>query len=186
MKKCVFSLAIILLFACASGLAQSNEIGATIGGQFVSGSYGFGHSGVFIVNPAHRLLNAELAELYLEVPLTWTFENSRDLPLLNAHQNYSSFYAVPGLKLKVLPQLPISPYGFAGVGLAHFRDTNTGSTSNNTAFDYGAGLDWKLAPFISLRGELRDINSGVPGLGFPIIGNRQQNVMATVGVALHF
>jgi hypothetical protein len=90
------------------------------------------------------------------------------------------------MKVKVLPQLPVSPYAFVGVGLAHFHDTDTSQGSYENVIDYGAGVDWKLAPFISLRGELRDFNSGVPRLAFPNPGSRQQNVMATVGVALHF
>ncbi|HEY3930253.1 MAG TPA: hypothetical protein VGL89_17910 [Candidatus Koribacter sp.] len=184
MKKC-FWLS-LLLFVSGCGYAQSNEVAATVGGQFVSGNYDFGHSGVFEVTPAHRLVNAEAAELYVEVPLVWTFKNTRDDPAADLRDHYSSFFVAPGLKVKVLPQLPVSPYAFAGVGLARFHDSDTGQVSNENVVDYGAGVDWKLAPFISLRGELRDFNSGVPRLQFPNPGSRQQNVMATVGVALHF
>jgi hypothetical protein len=186
MKRYFFSLVFILLLACASGFAQSNEIGATFGGQFVSSNYDFGHSGVLEINPAHRLLNAEAAELYVEVPLTWTFKNARTDPTAALHDHYSSFFFTPGLKVKVLPQLPISPYGFVGVGLAHFHNTDTDQGSYENVIDYGAGVDWKVAPLLSIRGELRDLNSGVPRMGFPNPGSRQQNVMATVGLALHF
>ena len=181
----------VLLFAiicgCGIAVAQSNEIAATVGGQFVTGTdVTFGHSGVVIVNPAHRLLNAHVAALYVEVPLTWTFDNTRDLPGVFTNDHYSSFFVTPGLKLKLLPQLPISPYGFLGTGLARFHDTDTGAISNNFTYDYGAGLDWKVLPLLSVRGEIRDYNSGVPGLGLPVIGGRQQNLMATVGLNLHF
>lgn len=186
MKKFGFPLVMIFLLACGSALAQSNEVGATFGGQFVSGTYDFGHSGVFEINPAHRIVNADAVGLYVEVPLTWSFKNARTDPAATLHDHYSSFFFTPGLKLKVLPQLPVSPYGFVGVGLAHFHDTDTGQGSYENVIDYGAGVDWKLAPFISLRGELRDFNSGVPRMGFPNPGSRQQNVMATVGVAVHF
>lgn len=187
MKNYAWLFALVLLFfGCTELRAQSNEIGATFGGQFVSGSYDFGHSGVLEINPAHRLINAEAAELYVELPLTWTFKNARTDPAAALHDHYSGFFLTPGLKLKVLPQLPISPYGFVGVGLAHFHDTDTSQGSFENVIDYGAGVDWKLAPFISIRGELRDYNSGVPRLQFPNPGSRQQNVMATVGLALHF
>jgi opacity protein-like surface antigen len=176
---------VLLLFTCADLHAQSNEIGATFGGQFVSGNYDFGHSGVFEVTPAHRLFNAEAAELYVEVPLTWSFKNARTDPTAILHDHYSRFFLTPGLKVKVLPQLPISPYAFLGVGFAHFH-SDDGQSSTNNVIDYGAGVDWKLAPLISIRGELRDFNTGTPQMGFPNPGNRQQNVMATVGLALHF
>ena len=183
MKKFLFGM---ILLVSVGAFAQSNEVAGTIGGQFVSGSYDFGKSGVVEINPAHRLINGEVAELYVEVPLTWAFKNTRDDPAADLRDHYSSFFVTPGLKLKVLPQLPISPYGFVGAGLARFHDSDTGQVSNENAVDYGAGVDWKLAPFISLRGELRDYNSGVPRMGFPNPGSRQQNVMATVGVAVHF
>ena len=184
MKK--YWMLLALVFSGVCGLAQSNEVSATIGGQFISGTYDFGHSGVFALNPAHRLANAEAAELYVEVPLTWTFKNTRDDPAADLRDHYSGFFFTPGLKLKVLPQLPVSPYGFVGVGLAHFHDSDTGQGSYENVIDYGAGVDWKVLPLLSVRGELRDYNSGVPRLGFPNPGSRQQNVMATVGVALHF
>jgi Outer membrane protein beta-barrel domain len=186
MKKRFFLLGLLLCLAGVNVFAQSNEVGVTFGGQFVSGDYDFGHSGVFEVNPAHRILNGEVAGLYVEVPLTWTFKNARTDPSSALHDHYTSFFFTPGLKVKVLPQLPISPYGFVGVGLAHFHDSDTDQGSYENVIDYGAGVDWKLAPFISVRGELRDFNSGVPRLGFPNPGSRQQNVMATVGLSLHF
>lgn len=181
----LLSFAFVLLASIAS-FAQSNEIAGTIGGQFVSGDYDFGKSGVVELNVAHRIVNAEAAGLYVEVPLTWTFKNARTDPTTALHDHYSAFFFTPGLKVKVLPQLPISPYGFVGVGMAHFHDTDTSEGSYENVIDYGAGVDWKIAPFISLRGELRDFNSGVPRLSFPNPGSRQQNVMATIGVAVHF
>jgi hypothetical protein len=186
MHKQLFLLALIFLVACGSGFAQSNEIGVTFGGQFVSGDYDFGHSGVLEINPAHRLLNGGAAELYVEVPLTWTFKNSREDHAFGLRDHYTGFFFTPGIKVKVLPQLPIAPYGFVGVGLAHFHDSDTDQGSYENVIDYGAGVDWKLLPLISVRGELRDFNSGVPRLGFPNPGSRQHNLMATVGLSLHF
>ena len=184
-KLVVLSFAFLFLSSIA-GFAQGTEIAGTVGGQFVSGDYDFGKSGVAELNVAHRLVNAEAAGLYIEVPLTWTFKNTRFDPAADLRDHYSAFFFTPGLKVKLLPQLPLSPYAFVGIGLAHFRDTDTSEASYENVIDYGAGVDWKLAPFISLRGELRDFNSGVPRLSFPDPGSRQQNVMATVGVALHF
>jgi hypothetical protein len=186
MKRYVWSLAFILLFVVANGVAQRNEIGATVGGQLVFGSYDMGYSGIFQLNPAHRILNAKLAEAYVEVPLAWSFNDANIDPVPGLRDQYSAFYVAPGVKLKVLPQFPVSPYGFVGVGLARFHDRNTGDASYASVIDYGAGLDWKLAPFLSVRTELRDYNSGAPDLAYPLPFGRQQNVMATIGVVARF
>ncbi|ABF42218.1 hypothetical protein Acid345_3217 [Candidatus Koribacter versatilis Ellin345] len=186
MKKLLYLSVLLSAFLCASAFAQSNEVALTYGGQFVSGDYDFGKSGVLEANIAHRLVNGEVAGLYFELPLTWTFKNARTDPAAALHDHYTGFFFTPGVKIKVLPQLPISPYGFVGVGLAHFHNSDTDQVSYENVIDYGAGLDWKVLPLLSIRGELRDFNSGVPRMGFPNPGSRQQNVMATVGLALHF
>ena len=75
-----------------------------------------------------------------------------------------------------------------GIGLARFnRHLIGGGTSASTtaAFDIGGGLDIKLASFISLRRELRDVNSGGLGLQTPVAG-RQNNLFATIGLAFRF
>jgi len=75
-----------------------------------------------------------------------------------------------------------------GVGLTRFnRHINGGATSASptAAFDIGGGLDIKLASFISLRRELRDVNSGGLGLQTSVAG-RQNNVFATIGLAFRF
>jgi hypothetical protein len=186
MKKFVGTLVLIFLSVCGTALAQHNEIGATVGGQVVFGSYNVGYSGVFQIDPAHRILDARLAEAYVEVPLAWSFNSTNVDPIPGLSDQYSAFYVAPGVKLKLLPQFPVSPYGFVGVGLARFHDRNNNAASYASVVDYGAGLDWKVLPLLSIRTELRDYNSGAPDLGYPVPLGRQQNVMATAGLVLHF
>lgn len=184
MKK--FWLAILMAAACAPALAQSNEIAGTVGGQAVFGSYNLGYSGVWELNPAHRVVNGGVAGLYVEVPLAWSFHDVNISPVAGLHDHYSAFFLAPGLKVKLFPQFPISPYGFVGVGLAHFHDTQQDTSSTENVVDYGAGLDWKIAPFVSIRTELRDFNSGVPSLIYPLPASRQDNLMGTVGLLVRF
>jgi opacity protein-like surface antigen len=83
----------------------------------------------------------------------------------------------------------------AGVGLGHFNKTliDGVNTSNNTmAFDVGGGLDMKILPHISLRGEIRDFNSGgldipgVPSFISTVSTSRLNNLFITAGVSVKF
>lgn len=182
----VFLLA-VLGMASSTAMAQSNELALTFGPQFPSGSnYGFGHSWAVQANFAHRIVNAVAANLYVELPLVWGRENTRRFSPAGLRDHYTSFFITPGLRLKLLPQFPISPYGVVGAGFARFRRTETDQVSRENVIDYGLGADWKIAPFLSARGEWRDFNSGVPRLEFPNPGSRQHNHMVTVGLVARF
>jgi opacity protein-like surface antigen len=106
--------------------------------------------------------------------------------------NYTATFVVPGVKLKLVPEFPASPYFFAGVGVAHFSANGTLSGSvvdksnTTTAVDFGGGLDIKVLPFFSIRGELRNVNSGGLGFALPIETGRQNNIMATGGLVFRF
>jgi hypothetical protein len=76
----------------------------------------------------------------------------------------------------------------AGVGVAHFRQTSSAgaeTTSNSAVLQYGGGLDFKVVPFISLRGEVRDYYSGLPDY-FGGASGRQHNLLVGAGILLHF
>jgi hypothetical protein len=52
--------------------------------------------------------------------------------------------------------------------------------------DFGGGLDWKIAPFISARAEARDFYSGGIGLSLTSLNERQHNLVTTLGLVLKF
>jgi hypothetical protein len=94
--------------------------------------------------------------------------------------------------LKFAPGFPVSPWAAVGGGLAHFS-ANSGlrllsgtDTTNTGVFDFGGGLDMKVAPWVSVRGEVRDFYSG--GLGFNLsnFNERQHNLVVTGGLVLRF
>jgi opacity protein-like surface antigen len=114
---------------------------------------------------------------------------------LNIATSYSSLFITPGVRVRLAPSFFLSPYLSAGVGLGHFNKTLiTGvNTSNNTlAVDIGGGLDMKILPHTSLRGEIRDFNSGgldipgVPSLLSSTVGGRLNNLFVTAGISIKF
>lgn len=191
----------ILTLSANSARAQKAELGLSIGALksgdlntslgSIKADTGFAYE----VNVAVRLLNAHLAALYVEVPFAGTPKTSLSSSNPFSPSDYSSFFITPGLKLKALPGAPISPYAFVGAGYARFHEGSTlvnGSpnTSDQSAgrgaVDFGGGADWKVFPFISLRGEVRDFYTGTPKISFNVLGDKQHNVLISGGVVLRF
>ncbi|HWR34610.1 MAG TPA: hypothetical protein VN622_01925 [Clostridia bacterium] len=168
--------------------AQQNELAITVGGQFPRNNL-FDTGASFAVggNYASRLLHVPLASLYFEVSVVAGPKSVLRLP---SRSNYSSLFIAPGLKLKLAPEFPVSPYFAVGGGFARFHSDATATTSgesvNTGVFDYGAGLDMKIFPALSVRGEVRDFFSGSPS--FSALGDtgRQHNVVAQTGIVLRF
>lgn len=184
-----FLVLIMILCASCALFAQKNELAFTAGGYFPAGaqtdlSIGGAVEGSF----AHRIFSVPLAGIYAELPVAHTFNTG----IRAIDGNYNATFVTPSLKLKLAPGFIASPYFLAGIGVAHFSasggTTAPSATIGNTSFAYdvGGGLDVKVFPFVSLRGEVRNFNSG--GLGFIVPGasGRQNNVVATGGIVLRF
>ena len=180
-------LLIVLLF-CTLATAQKNELAVTAGGYFPFGIQGIGSGGGVEGSFARRLLDAKLAAVYGELPVMIGFKVS-EVSLLS-QGNYTSFFVTPAVKLKLLPGFAASPWISVGGGLAHYRATDNitllQSSSNHAALQIGGGLDVKVAPVLSLRGELRDFYAPIPALSFLPVGSDQHNVFAGGGIVLRF
>lgn len=180
----------VLLLAGASAFAQKNEFAVEASGLFPSANnLSFDPSLGYQLNYARRFFGVPGASLYVEVPFLAGFTNNRTLTSLFTGQNYNSLYVTPGVKLKLLPAFPLSPYLAAGIGVAHFSASNGGPSQSNFAFDIGGGLDLKIFPHVSLRGEVRDFITDTPGLGFDVLQNlagKTNNVVASGGLVLRF
>jgi len=180
---------VFLLSAGSVAQAQKIELGVVGGGLFSSG---LPTTGTVEGSLAYRLFGVPMASLYFELPIAGGFNNSIPIatPLLTCTNpctlvtSYSSLFVGPGVKLKLAGGLPLSPFVTWGVGVAHFDQTRvSGNTSTNSALlQFGGGLDWKIAPFLSLRGEVRDYYTG-PAIG---TGGRQHNVLGGAGFVLRF
>lgn len=147
------------------------------------------------VSYSQRFLNARLAALYYEFPFTGTPRTEIETSNALSPRSYSSFFITPGIKLKLLPGLRYSPFVAAGIGYARFNESetridnqpNTGDRgTNRAAYTIGGGLDVKVFPFLSLRGEVRDFYSGTPRFNTDILDDRQHNFLVSTGLVIRF
>lgn len=183
----------IVLFLVAlstvSAFAQNNELGVTAGGYFpINSSADSGNAFAVGGSFAHRVFGVPMAAIYFELPVYGTFNSTSDIvSTADGHARYSALFVTPGLKLKLASAFPISPYFVVGGGLARFSKSNvtTDSTTNTGVFDVGGGLDFKIAPFVSARTEVRDYYSGNPKIlnGFT---DREHQLVTSVGLVLRF
>jgi Outer membrane protein beta-barrel domain len=201
MRSTIRAALLVLITLSASGvLAQSNELAVTVGGKFTtSGNFNIDPSFAIEGSYAGRIIHLPLASFYFELPVAAGLKSTSSNPfsceaIISPQCAASSFktsalFVAPGLKLKLAPEFPVSPYFTVGGGVAHFRgeSSNGNSTTNNTGVvAFGGGLDFKIAPFISFRGEIRDFYSGRAFT--PVIGpsTRLHNIFTTGGIVLRF
>ena len=187
-KNWLVSLLLFLLVMSVFASAQSHELALTVGGQFpYNNQFDSGASFAVGATYAGRIIHVPLAALYFELPVVVGPKSVLRLP---SRSNYSSLFITPGLKLKLAPELPISPYFVGGIGYARFhQDSNAlvaAQTVNKEVFDFGGGVDFKIAPFVSWRGEVRDFYSGLPSFNSLPDNGRQHNVVAQTGLVLRF
>jgi hypothetical protein len=186
--RAVLLLSLLWVIPSAS-FAQSNELAVTVGGYAPTSVQTDVHAAAIVEGSfAHRIFHAPLAGVYIEVPVARSF----DVGLSALEGNYTATFVTPGLKLKLAPEFPVSPFFVAGIGVAHFsaKGTLTGSSvdrsDTSAAVDFGGGLDAKVFPFVSLRGEVRYFNTGGLGFAVPFISGRQSNIMGTAGIVIRF
>jgi hypothetical protein len=170
--------------------AQKNDIALTAGGYFNANSpLSISTAPVIEGTFAHRIASVPLLSLYMELPVAGSFSSDiSSLTSLTAFRSYTSLFITPGLRLRLAPSFPLSPYVSAGLGYARFNRqlVNGGSSATDSlAADFGGGLDLKILPLIGLRGEVRDFNSGGIGLETLSLG-RENNIFVTGGIVLRF
>jgi|SRR6185312_158692 len=199
---------ILIAFLCAStfALAQKADAAFVVGGSFVSDTKeSFGSPTPFdtIKTDHHlflegalgvRLLNAHVASLSLDVPFAGipsqkiTFASTPGTVI----GNLSTLFITPGLRLKLLPISPISPWVTVGGGWARY--SQNGFNTNKAAIEYGGGLDFKSGlPLLGFRAEVRDfvtedfLNGSVgSAIATNSSGLHHHNILAGGGIVLRF
>jgi hypothetical protein len=193
-----------VLLSASTAVAQKNEFGVLIGGNFTGdrdfippslGQLRIDNNVTFEIVYGRRIVDARAASLHLEFLLAGTPEKNLNTSNVFVPRSYSSLFFTPGLKLKIFPGFFITPYVAAGGGYARFNQSdvlisgqpNGGDQASNTlVYDYGGGIELKVFPYISLRGEIRDFVSGTPGFNFPVSGGRQHNLIPAAGLVIRF
>lgn len=198
---------LLFLFALA-GISfaqdQKNEVGLLLGALSTGSreirlptlSTADINSGItYQASYGRRLVDGKVAALYGEVVFAATPLQEVQSTNITIPRDYASLFLTPGLKIKFLPSLRVSPYVAAGGGYARFAESefrtnnqpNTGQRGTNRGvFNYGGGVDIRVFRFLSLRGEVRDFVSGNPNFNSPFLSNRQHNVLTSGGFVLHF
>jgi len=186
----------IVVFSVAAS-AQKADIALTVGAYHPVNN-GFAGDNAFVVqgNIGLRMFSIPFASLYLEVPVAGTLDTTVPLSALSSAGTYSAIFVTPGLRLKIAPGFPLSPYIATGGGLAHFNrsasQTPAGQSSsvNKGVWDIAGGIDMKIAPFVGLRAEVRDFYSGSPETRLSQVtgtfNERQHNIVGTAGIVLRF
>src|SRR5205085_386715 len=174
----------------ASAAAQQYELGVIIvamkaGVSSLAASTGVtsAHTGTSFAlhaDYAARFFTAGVASFYFNFRLWVTPQKNIITANGVSVRSYSSLYFTPGIKLKLLPLGKVSPYVVGGVGLARLSPSSTlvnGQPANsdvkiNIAYSIGGGVDVKVAPHISLRGEVRDYNTVTPAFTITLFKKR--------------
>ncbi len=195
---------VVLSFAAifsVGAFAQAHELAVTIGGNFPKNDqYNPGNSFAVGAQYDGRIIHVPLASLYVDLPFVVatksTFSEPSTIfcpvtnPSCSLRNSYRSYYFTPGLKVKLAPEFPVSPYFVAGVGFAHYNTVNSTFIGNNSstkaAYEVGGGIDWKIAPFVSARAEVRDFINGTPDIATITQTGHQHNVVPQVGLVLRF
>jgi hypothetical protein len=203
------SILMAVLSISTAALAQKADLAFTVGGSFVSDvkqnfTPAVGPSVINTIKTDHhiflegaigfRLLNAHLASLHLEVPAAGIPSQpiTTGSTLGSVADHLSTVFVTPGLKLKVLPIAPISPWVSVGGGWAHYA-LDSGGTANKGALEYGGGLDFKSGlPVLGFRAEVRDFVTTDPSSIFtgpsltPEKGLHHHNILLGGGIVLNF
>ncbi|MBV9181681.1 MAG: outer membrane beta-barrel protein [Acidobacteria bacterium] len=181
----------LVLIICLDAGAQKNDFGLTLGGYLAaSNPLNIGAAWAIEATYARRFLSLPVVSISGELPWATSFQSS--IPTFNGTtlaRSYTSLFITPGLRLRLAPSFLVSPYVSAGLGYGRFnRQLLNGTTSPEGTFalDVAGGLDLKVLPFVSLRGELRDFNSSTFGFQSLISGGRQNNVFLTFGLGVRF
>lgn len=189
---------LLLLFLLGLALpacAQRVDL-AVLGGGYVPVNESAVVGNAFAVegNLGVRFFHVPFVGLYAELPIMGSL-NSQIEPSasLLSTGTYTALFIAPGVRAKLAPGFPISPYLAIGGGWARFHksaqlSSQTGTSQNTTSglFDMAVGLDFKFAPFIGGRIEIRDFYSGSL---FPTVldlAQRQHNLFAGAGLVVRF
>ena len=153
----------------------------------------------FQVGYAYRFLGNEAAAIYLDVPLSVVPQAKFETANTFFVKGYRSVFLTPGLKVKLFPKAPVSPYAVAGAGIVRLTPSDeliNGQpaglpnqpldSETDNAYSFGGGVDVRLTHSFSLRGEVRNFRAATPEFSENLFVERQNNIFVTGGVVFRF
>ncbi len=191
----------LILCLCSPLLAQQHELGLTLGGLLSTDRVSpqtrvsLGSGIALQANYSYRLFGRDAAALYGEVHFLANPLRDAESATRSVTRDIATLYVTPGLRVKVFPKAPVSPYLAIGGGYALYEHSTTllnGAVNpvprflNRAALDFGGGADVRFWRFIALRGEVRDFFTGTPAYNVPSISGGQHNPVAGGGIVLRF
>lgn len=196
----------IILFSMIAGLcvfasAQSSELAVTAGAKLSQSFRNTGGTSQTDIDPsftfgasfAAKLVGTPGIALQVVVPLTAVPSSNLNSNNLFTAKSYSAYYVTPGLRVKLAPDGPVTPWVEAGVGIVHFgpSSTNLGnvpsgfSSTTKMAFDAGAGVDLRPSHSpIAFRAAIHEFYTGRPN--FVPQFSVHNNVIVDGGIVFRF
>lgn len=190
---------------------SKNEIGLVIGATLTP-SVGLESGGVIDLNSSlalgaeyDRRLFGHRTAVYAGLDfLASPNDVHASQPPSNVSPEYAYLFLTPHVRVKFNADRAIQPWLLFGGGYADFAPAqprsggvNVAGHGNSNTFEFGGGVDTK--PLIHLKGlpligslpigaraEVRDFYSGQPDYGVTTTSSRQNNVVFTGGLVLHF
>src|SRR5579859_1993852 len=154
-----FYILIAVLCLASSAIAQKADAAFVVGGSFVSDTSGTVTLPGILPSPETvktdhhfflegalgiRLLNAHLASLHAELPVAGIPSQPLTLAGVSGTLDHiGTLFITPGLRLKIAPIAPISPWVSIGGGWAHYSLKTASVSENKAALQFGGGLDFK-------------------------------------------
>ena len=193
------SVSILAPYAAAQR-TEKNELSGLAGRQFVSDQViptstssdnllRFGNGLSFEGNIARRVLDAPLLAVSVEVPVVFNVDMDVHTHANPVSPGYKAIFVTPAARLNLFAHNAVSPWFSIGGGFGHFSGSAVQGLSTGTTtgvFQIGGGLDVAFFRKFSLRGEARDLWSGVPDLNVSTNESRQHNLFVGGGIVWHF
>ena len=207
-QRLAAAILLAVAFLSTTAVAQTkNEVAGVVGRVFLKdqpvpntnffdNTIHFGKPVSFEVSYGRKLLGSDgLFSLTFEVPVLLSPNVKLNYGIDTIPHDYTAFFVTPSVRLNIFAATHVSPWVSFGGGFAHFSEsdklvffgTNPGKTGTTTGvYQIGGGLDVRFWRSLSLRGEFRDYNSGIPQLNVDYGKTRQRNLFIGGGVVWHF